>query len=84
MFTLTLNDETVVETEGAGASDGFLWIYGLKLGFVEIVQIFSDSEKTQRMIVHYQESLPDDVFEGYTNLRNVMRYDQGIKVCLEK
>lgn len=82
MYQLILNDGTELLTSGAGAADGHLWIYDLSLSMADAATIFADPEKTSKITVHYQDDLPDDVFEGFTTLRGIMADENGLKVCL--
>lgn len=84
MYDLILNDESTLKTSGAGAHDGYLWIYGLSVNIGDAAGIFGDAAKTEKIVIHYQESLPNSVFEGYTILHAVMMDEGTTKVCLKK
>ena len=84
MYELTLNNGDTLTTSGAGTYDGYLWIYGLSVNITEAAGIFGDASRTEKITVHYQESIPDSVFEGYTILHAVMMDEGSTKVCLKK
>lgn len=84
MYDLILNDESTLKTSGAGTYDGYLWIYGLSISIAEAAGIFGNESKTATISVHYQEALPDSVFEGFTILYAVMADEGMTKVCLKK
>ena len=84
MYELRLNDGTKMKTDGAGAAEGYLWIYGLQLSIAEAAAVFDDPGKTAKMTVYYQQDLPESVFEGYTALTVIQRDGDGIKVCMKK
>jgi len=85
MYKLTMNDGTVLDTRGAGETEYSLWIYGLALTIPQAAVIFSHPAKTKKMSVFYQQDLPVDVYEGYTELVLIQRDGaEGVKVCMKK
>lgn len=84
MYKLTMNNGDELQTSGAGTYDGYLWIYGLQISIAEAAVIFGDASKTAKISVHYQEAIPDSVFEGFTVLQAVMSDEGMTKVCLKK
>ena len=84
MFKTTLADGTEIFSGGGGTGDAWLWIFGLPMTLKEAVEVFSNPNKTSKISVFYSESLPTDVFEGYTILTAVMVENGETKVRLEK
>lgn len=86
MAQLYLNDgQTSIYVTGAGASGGYLWIYGVQTGMIEVVQLFGDPARTSKITVRYDSNgtADPDVFDGYTKLEAVMVDDSGFKICLK-
>ena len=78
---IRLNDNSELEVNWCGASEGFLWIDGIKMELVDAVVLFSDPTKTSRI------TAPDEILhEGYTKLINVSLspIDGQIKLALQK
>ena len=76
---IKLNDGTEIEVSWCGASEGVLWIDGMKMDIMSAVSCFSDPEKTARITAPY-----DIIHDGYTNLINISLYNNEVKVALRR
>ena len=61
-----LSDGTELEVNWCGASEGILWIDGIKMGLMDAVVLFSDPTKTSSITAPYEI-----LHEGYTKLINI-------------
>lgn len=76
---IRLNDNSELEVKWCGAAEGILWADGVQLDFIEAARIFSDIEKTAKIIA------PNgDMFEGYVALIHISESEGAIKVALRK
>ena len=78
---IRLNDGTELEVNWCGASEGILWIDGIKMELVDAVFLFSDPTKTSSI------TAPDErLHEGYTKLIHISLspIDGQIKLALQK
>ena len=77
---IKLSDETELDVNWCGASEGILWVDGLHSTLLEAMAIFSDPLKTTSI------TAPDEkVHTGYTQLIHVsINYDGLVKVALRK
>ena len=76
-----LSDGTELEVNWCGASEGILWIDGIKMELVDAVVLFSDPNKTSRITAPYEI-----LHEGYTKLIHISLspIDGQIKLALQK
>ena len=61
-----LSDGTELEVNWCGASDGILWIDGIKMELMDAVVLFSDPTKSLSITAPYEI-----LHEGYTKLINI-------------
>lgn len=86
MRILILNDGTQHEIYRCGASEGVLWI-GLsgETAFLPVVTVFGNAEKTEVLTSTYDsEGAHRTVYEGYTQLINLLAQDEGVLIALKK
>ena len=62
---ITLNDGLELEVKWCGASEGVLWIDGIKMDLIDAVNTFSNPDKTARIVAPY-----DITYDGYIKLIN--------------
>ena len=76
-----LSDNSELEVNWCGASEGILWIDGIKMELVDAVILFSDPTKTSSITAPYEIR-----HEGYTKLINISLspIDGQIKLALQK
>ena len=76
-----LSDGTELEVNWCGASEGILWIDGIKMELMDAVVLFSDPTKTSSITAPYEI-----LHEGYTKLINISlsTIDGQIKLALQK
>ena len=80
MNKILLNDNTELEIERCGASEGVLWTVLPGLTMLEAMTIFSDTSKTSKIIAYN-----DFEYLGYTELIHIsIDYDGAIKVALRQ
>jgi hypothetical protein len=79
MIEITLNDNTKINTIFCGVSDNILWMDIPGMTIPEGVIIFSNSEKTSRIILY--ENL---VYEEYTKLITLSLRNERLQVALQK
>ena len=66
METLTLNDGTVVNGHILDGYDRTIFVYLDKMSVVEGVLLFSDKNKSKKVIAHNHGE--EHIYEGYTEL----------------
>ena len=80
---LILMDGTTIENGEAGYAGGFLWLYFTGYTIAEAAGIFTDPEKTGRIVFQYGQM--EDTYDGYTDCRALnMDGDGKVSVCLTK
>ena len=80
---LILKDNTTIENGEAGYAGGFLWLYFKGYTIAEAAAIFTDPEKTGKIVFQYGQM--EDIYEDYTDCRVLnMDGDGKISVCLTK
>lgn len=80
---IVLNDGTVIADGAAGYAEGYLWLWFSGYTMPETAVMFSDPEKTEKIVFQYGE-MHDD-FEGFTSCRSIMCDADGhISVCMVK
>ena len=82
-FELILNDDTSIENGTAGLADGYLWLYFSGYTFADVVTLFCDTEKTQKII--YRHWNTQDEYNGYIQPISItVNINGGCSVCMKK
>lgn len=86
-MTVTFNDDTVIEgyAQKSSISDE-VWVLPSdpRLGYMELIQIFTNPEKTSVMVANMSET-EHNRYEGYTRLANIMAQTDGkFNICMTK
>ena len=78
--TIEFKDETVLNAQGGyNDIDDDLWIWtDDPLDFIDAVNIFSNAEKTDKIIIHHSE-IEEQTMEHYTRLMEVKEGANGTK-----
>lgn len=79
---LILNDGVEIENAGAGYADGFLWCYLPGYSVIQAFPLFSDSEKTKKIIFEYGGMT--DVYDGFTIINAIIQGENETKISLRK
>jgi len=79
LWPIVLNDGVTFQVQWCGASDGVLWIKGLDISLLEASAVFSDVNKTSRIIAYGNIE-----HEGYIKLIHLSLQEGLVKVALHK
>lgn len=82
MYTLTMNDGTVLSVNLCGAAEGFLWLGVLNRTLAECKSLFMDPSRTPRMV--YDFTAGKTIFEGYTEFVTARQDDVTVRVCMKR
>lgn len=83
---IILADGTVLDESECGYADKRLWCYLKKLTLNQAFQIFSDPEKTNKIIFEYGyvDSPVQEEYLDFVDLISINKRELTIDVCLEK
>ena len=81
--SLIMKDGTILTDSQCGYADHTLWCYVKGLTMSEAFAMFSDPEKTGKIIFRYSYGV-EEVYEGFTEMISINKREFTIDICLVK